>query len=97
MGLQQRAFERARAARMLCVPNKHEELVLNDRKRKIYKPLVNGTTYDPYTVAQRASQLPILDDLSNKLATIFVIRLIIGNIKEALIPYLRYWSIGLSR
>ena len=55
-----------------------------------YKPLVNGTTYDPYTVAQRASQLPILDDLSNKLATIFVIRLIIGNIKEALIPYLKY-------
>ena len=55
-----------------------------------YSPLVNGTSFDPYTLAYRAVQLPILDDLRNKLATIFVIRLIIGNIKEALIPYVKY-------
>jgi hypothetical protein len=56
-----------------------------------YSPLVNGTTYDPYTIAQRELQMPILDDLRNKLATTFVVRLIVGNIKEALIPYLKYW------
>jgi hypothetical protein len=55
-----------------------------------YSPLVKGTSYDPYTAAYRAVQLPILDDLSNKLATIFVIRLIVGNIKEALVPYVKY-------
>ncbi len=55
-----------------------------------YSPLVNGTSYDPYSLAYRAVQLPILDDLRNKLATIFVIRLIVGNIKEALIPFIKY-------
>ena len=56
-----------------------------------YSPLVKGTSFDPFTFIQRSSQLPILDDLRNKLATIFVVRLIVGNIKEALIPYLKYW------
>jgi len=56
-----------------------------------YSPLVKGSVYDPYTASQRAVQAPILDDLSSKLATIFVIRLIVGNVKEALIPYLKYW------
>jgi hypothetical protein len=56
-----------------------------------YSPLVNGTMLDPFTPASRAAQSPILDELSNKLATIFVVRLIVGNIKEALIPYVKYW------
>jgi len=56
-----------------------------------YSPLVDGTLYDPYSAAQRALQMPILDDLSRKLATIFVIRLIVGNVTEALIPYVKYW------
>jgi hypothetical protein len=56
-----------------------------------YSPVVSGTSLDPFTVAARLKQLPVLDDLGNKLATIFVIRLVIGNIKEAFIPYFKYW------
>jgi hypothetical protein len=56
-----------------------------------YSPLVDGTLLDPFTPAYRALQAPILDELSNKLATIFVVRLIIGNVKEALIPYVKYF------